>query len=167
MQNLKHYFETTHNLFVYKLGSNIRTPSTLQFPNAKTATLINCTREGVFQILTPHIFPSLQTIQYISAHPGQFDIHKRFPAKVQWILPDKSYEFYEILVHLKKGHKDPHLIDRCLLNKRILDGVSPFDISYEFDLHLPKFGILGGDVYKKEFDAYCEEKLKELKDELY
>lgn len=166
--NFKQYFETTHNLFVYKLGSNIRIPSTLQFPNAKTATLINCSREGVFQILTPHAFPNLQTIQYISAHPGQFQIYKRFSDTVQWILPDKSYEFYETLVHLKKGHKDSALINRCLLNKRILDGISPFDVTYEFDLNLPDVGVVAGDVYKKAFDQYCKQKLEELKkEELY
>jgi hypothetical protein len=165
---LLQYFQNTHNLFVYKLSPATRIPSTLQFPKANTATLINCTREGVFQILTPHTFPALQTIQYISAHPGNFSVFKRFSDTVEWIFPDKQYSFYEYVIQQGKGRKDSALIERCLLNKRILDGESPFDITYEFDLHLPEYGVIGGEAYKQEFEAYCDTKLQELKNfELY
>lgn len=166
--SLQTYFQKAQNIFVYKLGPKTLIPSTFQFPEAHTATLINCTREGVFEILTPQTFPNLRTIQYISAHPGNVSVQKRFSDKVEWIFPDKSYEFYEYVIRQGKGRKDPELIERCLLNKRIIDGVSPFDITYEFDLNLPEYGILSGEAYKHEFDAFCEMKLYELKNsELY
>ncbi len=161
---LLHYFQNASNLFVYKLGPNTAISSTLQFPKARTATLINCTREGVFEILTPHTFPALQTIQYISAHPGNFSVSKRFSENVEWIFPEKAYEFYEHVIQQGKGYKDPGLIDRCLKNKRILDGESPFDITYDFDLNLPTVGIVPGEAYKQEFEVYCQSKLRELKD---
>lgn len=167
-QTLLHYFQNTPNLFVYKFGGSLKVPSTLTFPTAQTATLINCTREGVFQILTPHTFPTIQTIQYISAHPGTPSVHKRFPDHVQWIFPDKQYSFYDLVIQHKKGIRDATLIDQCLQNKRILDGESPFDITYEFDLILPDVGIVPGETYKQEFEAYVSQKIGELKDhELY
>lgn len=163
-QPLLHYFQNTPNLFVYKFGASLKVPSSLIFPLATTTTLINCTRDGVFQILTPHTFPAIQTIQYISANPGNPNIHRRFPDHVQWIFPDKHYPFYELVIQHKKGKRDATMIDRCLQNKRILDGESPFDITYEFDLVLPDVGVVPGEAYKHEFEAYVVQKIQELKD---
>lgn len=156
--------ETTSDLVVYKLGSIKTLPSNLVFPAAKTATLINCDRTGVFNILTENAFPSLERIHYLSTHPSDFNIHKRFKTnpKVQWVFPEKEYAFYTYILNLGKGHRDPTLLSKYLKNKRIIDGAGDFDISYLFDIQVPGLGCVEGEWYRNQFHEYCVQKRNEL-----
>ncbi len=167
MFDISKYLTTAKNIVIYKLDGQ-KIASTVQFPTAEVATIINCTPRGVFEVLTPNTFPNITDIHYLSAHPGQDTIHSRFPKHIRWCFPNKTYQFYDDMVRLGKGQKYQTLIDKYLTNKRIIDGVGPFDISYSFDLILPGVGVQDGEEYKQAFEAYCQKKEKELiESELY
>jgi len=161
------HIENASNLVIYKLGEH-HIPSNIFFPKAHDITLINCSRIGVFNILTTYILPNLQRVNYLSAHPGNFDIYKRFhhnPKKdnyVQWVFPNKDYDFYTYILNKNIGMKDNQLINRYLKNKRIIDGVNGFDVSFQFDIDLPEYGDVEGEWYRNQFYEYCVSKQNEI-----
>ena len=148
---IKH-IESTHNLCIYKLASHC-IPDNIIFPKAKAITLINCNKNGILNILTPTIFPNLSRINYLSAHPGDYDIYQRFN-NVKWVFPNKNYEFYDNMVEAGRGKKDAQLIKEYVANKTIIDGKNGFDISFHFDLNIPGFGIVDGEVWRSHFYEY-------------
>lgn len=167
MFDIVKYLTSAKNVVIYKLDST-KIASTVQFPNAQIATLINCTPRAVFEILTPNTFPNITDIHYISAHPGQENLHQRFQNPVRWCFPHKTYQFYEDMVRIGKGRKYDDLVDKYLTNKRIIDGTGPFDISYTFDIILPEYGIQDGEIYANKFRQFCDQRATELiEKELY
>ncbi len=151
------HIEHAPNVFLYKLGSQ-HIPSSVCFPKAETVTLINCQREGVFNALTPYMFPNIRQIYYLSAHPGSYKIHERFVGAPRWIFPTKDYPFYTYMETLGLGKRDPALLSRTLKNKRIVDGVNGFDISFHFDLEVPGWGLVEGEWWRDQFHEYCAAK---------
>ena len=147
------HIKQTKNLCLYKLG-NHTIPNNIFFPNAKTLTLINCNRGGILNIFTPTIFPNLKNVNYVSADPGDFKIYERFNNEIKWIFPNKTYDFYDFMVKTGRGKKDPDLIKNYLTNKKIIDGKNGFDISFEFDLIIPEYGIVNGDWWRSQFYEY-------------
>ncbi len=166
-EKLINYIENTSNVVIYKLGEH-HIPSNIFFPNAKEATIINCTRTGVFNILTPFVFPNIKKINYLSAHPGNFEIYKRFNYDiksdnyVKWVFPKKEYDFYDYIIKKNIGFKDNKLIDNYLKNKRVIDGINGFDISFYFDLELPGFELVDGEWYRNQFYEYYVRKQNEI-----
>lgn len=163
---LVNYIENTSNVVIYKLGEH-HIPSNIFFPEVKEATIINCSRIGVFNILSPFVFPNLQKINYLSAHPGNYDIYKRFNHNpqnkyVQWVFPKKDYEFYNYILKKGIGKRENNLIDTYLKNKKVVDGVNGFDISFYFDIDLPNFGLVEGEWYRNQFYEYCVSKQNEI-----
>ncbi len=149
---IKH-IETTNNLCLYKLGHH-HIPDNIVFPNTTTLTLINCNRNGILNIFSPAIFPNLNNVNYLSADPGDFKIYERYNDNLKWVFPYKTYEFYDFMVKTGRGKKDSELIKKYLTNKKIIDGKNGFDISFEFDLNIPEYGIVNGDWWRSQFYEY-------------
>lgn len=158
------HLESTSKLVFYKLGDQ-HIPSNVHFPSVTSVAVINCDRRGVFNLLTPYIFPQLSTIHYLSAHPGSFDIHKRF-RDVVWEVPERDYPFYEQLCTLGVGKRVPHLLSTFVTNKRVVDGVNGFDVSFHFDLRIPDLagsgGVVDGEWYRNQMQEYLATKQSEF-----
>jgi hypothetical protein len=161
------YIENTPNVIIYKLGEH-HIPSNIFFPNAKEVTIINCNKLGVFNILSPYIFPNIKRINYLSAHPGNFNIYTRFNHDIKsndcikWVFPNKEYDFYDYIIRKKIGSRDNSLINIYLKNKKVIDGTNGFDISFYFDIDLPNFGLVEGEWYRNQFYEYCVNKQNEI-----
>jgi hypothetical protein len=163
------YIENTNNVVIYKLGTH-HISSNITFPKATTTTLINCTKEGVFNILTSNTFPNIKKINYLSTHPGNYNISKRFN-NVEWVFPDKKYDFYDYMIINSNGKKDYNLLHSYLKNKRILDGQNGHDISYYFDIFIEDFygyndsSTIEGEWLRSQFYEYCVKKQQEIYDQ--
>jgi hypothetical protein len=159
--NLSHdfvkYIESTNHLYIYKLnGQNVS--ANVLFPKVKTLTLINCSKNGVQNMLNPNVFPNTRRINYLSAAPTEYDIHRRFGNQAQWVFPNKNYDFYNYMVGQGLGKKDDTLMKRCIASKKIIDGANGFDISFQFDLNIPEFGIISGEWWRGQFVEYLQSK---------
>ena len=141
MRNFSHFLHHTNHLCLYRLSCS---PS-LYFPNVSTLALIRCSEEGVHTILKPTIFPNLKRIHYLSLHPGDPAIYKRFPKSVSWVFPTRPYHFYDCMVSAGLGKKDPTLISTYIASSKLINE------QMEFDLHIPEYGILDGEVYRAQF----------------
>lgn len=165
-KNLTHDFichiERAKNVCIYKFG-NYNIPKNIIFPNANAITLINCTGNGILNILSPSIFPNLNTINYLSVSTGNYAFHHRFKPNTKWVFPDKNYEYFNFMVEMGYGTKDPELIKRYVANKKIIDGKSEFDISYDFDLNVPDYGIVNGEWWRIQFYEYLSRAQSEKK----
>lgn len=153
---IKH-IQSTKNVCLYKLGNHY-IPENISFPNAKTLTLINCNHGGILNIFTPSIFPNITDVNYLSADPGDFKLYERYNDMLKWTFPNKTYEFYDFMVKNGRGKKDPELIRKYLTNKKIIDGKNGFDISFEFDLNIPDYGIVNGEWWRSQFYEYLVKK---------
>lgn len=151
------HIESTHNLCLYKLGAHY-IPDTIVFHKAESLTLINCNKNGILNILTPTIFPNLSRVNYLSADPGDFKIYERYNDKLEWVFPNKSYEFYDFMVKSGRGKKDINLIKEYVASKKIIDGKNGFDISFHFELNIPGFGITDGEWWRSQFYEYLVNK---------
>jgi hypothetical protein len=147
------HIHSANNLCIYKLGL-YHVPENIIFPKAKSITLINCNKHSILSILTPTIFPNLSSVNYLSADPGDFKIYERFNNNTKWIFPNKTYEFYDFMVKNGRGRKDSDLIKTYITNKKIIDGNNGFDISFQFDLNIPGFGIVDGEWWRSQFHEY-------------
>jgi hypothetical protein len=162
---VRHIESTTHQV-LYKLP-NIHVPSNISFPRAQTLTLINCHRVGVYNIFTPFAFPNLERVQYISGHPGDYNIDRRFGDYLQWEVPHLRYAYYEYLRAKKGAFTNPDLVKTFIRNKRYKDGMGEFDITYEMDLVIPDWGEVDGDWWSEQWLLYIGAKtsLQRLADE--
>jgi hypothetical protein len=147
------HIENTNNLCLYKLGGHT-IPRNLQFPKARTLTIINCNRTGILDIFHPTVFPNLANVNYLSADPGDFKLYERYNDTLSWVFPNKPYEFYDFMVRTGRGKKDAELIKKYVANKKIIDGQNGFDISFEFDINVPGYGIVNGDWWRSQFYEY-------------
>jgi hypothetical protein len=154
----KKYIESANNICVYKLGATPIVPKII-FPNAKTITLINCNKMGISNILKTETLPNLENVNYLSAHPGDYNIYNRFSDSVKWIFPNKDYDFYNNMVVKGRGKKDENLIKNYIISKKIIDGSNGFDISFEFDLSIPGYGITSGEWWRYQFYEYLAQNL--------
>jgi hypothetical protein len=154
--------ESATNLCIYRLNNQPLSPN-IFFPNAKMITLINCNKDGILNILNPNIVPNIKRINYLSAHPGDYSIYERFPTGVEWIFPNKNYDFYDMMVDNGRGKKDSDLIKTYIHSKKIIDGKNSFDISYEFDLAVPGMGIVNGTLWATQMQYYLEYKNAQIK----
>lgn len=159
--NLSHdfvkYIESTNHLCIYKLnGQNVTT--NVLFPKVKTLTLINCSKTGVQNVLNPNIFPNTKNINYLSAGPVEYDIYQRFRGDTQWVFPNKNYDFYNYMVDKGYGKKDDTIMKKFIASKKIIDGANGFDISFQFDLNIPEFGIINGEWWRSQFIEYLRSK---------
>ena len=137
------YITRTSNVCIYQFKNQTISP-TLQFPNARTVTLINCSREGVNRILTPSIFPNIDEVHYLSAHPGQVDIYQRFPKLISWIFPNSEYIFYKCMIEAGLGYVDNRLISNYIYS---------VDQSGA-NLYIPQYGLTIGESYCKRLHHY-------------
>jgi hypothetical protein len=152
-QNFIKHIENTNNVCLYKLGHH-SVPHNIFFPKARTLTLINCSKPGILNVLHPRFFPNLNTINYLSMGTGNNTIYSRFNSDTQWVFPDKNYEYYNFMVNAGYGKKDADILKRYITNKKIVDGKNGFDISYEFDLNIPEYGIVAGEWWRAQFYEY-------------
>lgn len=163
------YIENTNNIVIYKLG-NHHISSNIKFPKATTTTLINCSKEGIFNILSNNTFPNLKKINYLSTHPGNYNISRRF-SNVEWVFPDKNYDFYDYMIKNGNSRKDYNLLPSYLKNKRMIDGQNGHDISFYFDIFIEDFNnysdknIIEGEWLRNQFYEYCVQKQQEIYDQ--
>jgi len=162
------HIEKTKNLCVYKLGNHY-IPQNICFPNAHSLTLINCRSFGINNILNKSIFPNIHTINYLSLNTENYDFHKRFSNDVKWVFPDKNYQYFNSMVENGLGKKDSEIIKRFIANKKILNGANGYDVSFEFDLNIPGYGIVSGEWWRSQFYEYLVKKqnIDDHKDCLY
>jgi hypothetical protein len=119
---------------------------TLQFPKARTVTLINCSRDGVDRILTPSIFPNIEEVHYLSAHPGQVDIYRRFSKPISWVFPNSHYIFYKCMIEAGMGRVE---------NKLISSYIYSIDQNQNHtDLNIPHYGLTAGNSYRVRLHHY-------------
>ena len=144
------YVHHAKNICFYRIGSQPFTPS-LSFPHATTVTLLHCSREGVSRLLSPSFFPNLTTVHYLSAHPGQIDIYRRFPKRVTWLFPNRSYDFYECMILAGHGRVENHLLRTYLHHVRMKSH------GIEVDLNLPGYGPYPGDQYCSKLIDYIQQ----------
>lgn len=122
-------------------------PSNLCFPFAETVTLIRCHPFIIKELMKPHIFPNIKNIHYLSAHPGDIDITKRFNTSVQWIFPNLKYPFYKNTFLAGKGKTDDYLIYNYISNKKLSS-------SSEFYLYIPGYSVMDGALYHSLVHQY-------------
>jgi hypothetical protein len=149
---IKH-IENTSNVCVYKLG-NHKLPNNLFFYKASTITLINCSKEGVSNIINPSYFPNLRRINYMSLHPGDTTISERFKTSVEWIFPNSNYKFYRDMISYKYGYIDNTLWSKYIQSFELNESFSEFDFSIDSILYIPDYGTISGEWYKKQFYNY-------------
>lgn len=138
-------FQHSKNVCFYKIGSQPFHPR-LCFPNATTATLIYCSREGVNRLLSPSFFPNLKTVHYLSAHPGQVDLYRRFSNPLHWLFPNRTYGFYNAMIEAGHGHVE-NLLFRSYVHRFDSNGVK---------LNLPGYGLHDADTYYKKMINYVK-----------
>ena len=148
MNLFTYYFQRTRHLCVYQYSKLNSLPHTLIFPCVKRLTLIDCSPLGVSHILCSKRFPNIQYIQYLSGHPGSYDIHERFPRSVKWIFPNRDYAFYNCMLEAGHGWKSSTLITENIYSKSIKKGVPSFDV------HLSGYGRRDGLFYKQHMYDY-------------
>ena len=145
MSSIYSHFQHSKNVCFYKIGSQPFHPS-LCFPNATTATLIHCSRAGVNRLLSPSFFPNLKTVHYLSAHPGQVDLYRRFPNPLHWLFPNRTYGFYNAMIEAGNGHVE---------NRLFRSYVHQFD-SNGTQLNLPGYGLHDSETYHKKLLYYVK-----------
>jgi len=142
------YFQRTQHLCVYQFKTN-PLPSTLIFPYVTKLTLIDCSRNGVSHLLFSERFPQLKQIQYLSGHPGIYDIHQRFPKSVSWVFPNRDYAFYNCMVEAGLGQKNNDLILSYIMGQKVKDKMY-------FDIHVPGHGRTDGELYQTHMNHYFQ-----------
>jgi hypothetical protein len=147
------YIENTNNLCICKLGSH-KLPSNLFFYKVSTITLINCSANGVSNILNPIYFPNLRKINYLSLNPGDILIHDRFKTPIEWVFPNRNYTFYRNTISQGLGYYDNNLIDKYINSFELTDSFSEFDLSIDYILNVPDYGVISADWYTKQFYNY-------------
>ena len=158
------YVNMTNSLCLYKFCNSI--PKGVLFPNTTTLTLINCSKNGISNIFNPDIIPNLKRVNYISTQPGDNNIYSRFPDSVEWVFPNKNLDFYNNMVSMGRGRKCDKLINEYVVSKKIIDGTGQFDIGFEFDLKIPDYGIVNGNVWSLQFNNYLLHYMYNLKTQL-
>lgn len=134
-------------LCLFRIQSEALSP-VMCFPHVHAVSLIHCSRKGVSNVLTPERFPNLKTVQYLSAHPGQADIHRRFSKKIEWIFPHRNYAFYDCMMEAGLGRIDPQLLHRYLYQLRLHP--------YKARLNLPGYGICDGEQYRSQMIRFLQ-----------
>ncbi len=143
------YVQRTSNLCIHRLGEQRLSPN-LYFPHVRTVTLIQCQPKGISRILTPDIFPNLKAVHYLSAHPGQTDIYKRFSSTVQWLFPNGQYLFYKCMVEEGRGRIENRLIRTYIHHYRKTEG------SARLQINIPDYGVQYGHVYRSQLHHYLQ-----------
>jgi len=148
----KTYIQTTSTLCIYQLRQERICPS-IYFPNVDTLALIRCNPDGISNIIKSSIFPNLKTIHYLSLHPGDYQIQKRFSnSRISWVFPAKPYTFYDNMVYGGLGKKDNTLITQYIDSKSTVD-LSTCNTS--FYLKLPEYNKKNNAiVHDKQYRAY-------------
>lgn len=145
------YMESSRHLLFYRLGS-YPLPMGFHFSHVTSLTLIHCSPTAISQLLHPSYFPSLQQIQYLSGHPGDVLIHRRFPMtaspRVIWQFPTLSHPFYDAMTEAGWGRRDDWLVMNHVVCQKQMGGAK------WFDLYLPGKGNLCGKWYYAQQMAY-------------
>jgi hypothetical protein len=136
---LKYMYSTSH-LVIYQFQSQFMRKD-IVFPNVASVSLINCSRLGVSRLLKPEIFPNLKEVHYLSGHPGECDIYRRFSPSLQWLFPNQSFGFYNAMVESGRGKKTDLLIPNYIVDYKISHYRS------YFDLYIPNYCIADGQWY--------------------
>ena len=145
MRSIYSYLQHSKNVCLYQIGSQPFTPN-LCFPNATTATLIHCSRVGVNRLLSPSFFPNLKTVHYLSAHPGQIDLYRRFLKPIHWLFPNRTYGFYNAMIEAGHGHVE-NLLFRSYVHRFDSNGTQ---------LNLPGYGLHDAETYHKQLLRYLQ-----------
>jgi len=144
---IPYHVQQTSHLCLYRLCKK-PVPPTLFFPKVKTVALIHCSGAGISNILRPSIFPNLGEVHYLSAHPGQFDLHTRFQPSVSWVFPNLRYAFYDCMVQAGQGRVENQLI--CTYIHQFIK----FHRGVEMMIHLPGYDVVKGSEYTRHLRPY-------------
>ena len=139
------YVRKSATLCLYQAGDHYLAPH-LVFPHVQTVALIHCSRNGVKNVMTPSRFPNVKTVHYLSAHPGQVDLYRRFPSTIDWVFPNSKYIFYKCMINAGKGRVDPALINKYVYRM----------IENDIHIKLPGYGTYIGRQYRTQLNKYLE-----------
>ena len=124
------YLQQTRHVVLYRLPSTIQ-PRT-SFPFATTVAVIDCAPLAIATMLRRAHFPRLESIHYLSAHPGRVDLYREW--KCDWVFPNQDYAFYQCMVEGGWGRVDHRIIGTYI------DRVHGSGM----DLRLPGLGVYPG-----------------------
>ena len=144
---IPYHIQQTSHLCLYRLCKN-PVPPTLFFPKVKTLALIHCSGVGISNILRPSIFPNLSEVHYLSAHPGQFDLHTQFQKPISWVFPNLRYAFYDCMIQAGQGR-----VENQLISTYIHEFVK-FPRGAEMMIHLPGYDVVKGSEYTRHLRQY-------------
>jgi hypothetical protein len=130
----------TSHLVLYRIKSQF-IHNQIVFPNVNTLSLVHCHQIGIKRILNSYVFPNLREIQYLSTHPGEYDIYHRIHPNIKWIFPNYSFGFYDSMFEAGRGIKSDLLIPNNIKDMRIINE------STYFNLHIPNYYIINGFKY--------------------
>lgn len=139
------YFQRASTICLYGLQQLEKKP---YFPSATTVAFLRCSPQVIPSLLEANVFPRLQTVHYLSGHPGSTDIHRL--RLLQWIFPNRAHPFYDRMVEAGYGRRDPNLIRQYISGsyQRIhMD-------TKTFDLHIPGYRIMDDLSYCRSLFGY-------------
>ena len=127
-------------------------PGNIFFPNATSITFINCNNRGIENILYPKYFPNVNRINYLSYSYNNI-IHKRFENRIEWVFPNKDFEYFNYMVEAGYGRKDDTILKTYITNKKNMCQ-NGFDITYDYDIIIPDYGIINSELLRLYFYKY-------------
>ena len=139
------FFRSTPRICFYDMHY-ATVPQTTVFPHATTVAILRCGPQIIPSLLTPERFPRLQTIHYLSGHPGTHDLHLRFSG-VKWVFPvsPRTHSFYQFMTEAGYGIYDASLLSSYVHSSVYYRGHCN---RMEFDLHLPGLFPMSGKAYR-------------------
>ena len=144
---IPYHVQQTSHLCLYQLCKK-PVPPTLFFPKVKTVSLINCSSTGISNILRPSIFPNLDEVHYLSAHPGRFDLHIQFQKPISWVFPNLRYAFYQCMIEAGHGRVENQLISTYIQQ------FVKFPRRTEMMIYLPGYDVIAGSEYARHLRQY-------------
>jgi hypothetical protein len=142
------FFKNSKWMGLYDLRYLSKPLVSFSFPNVTTLAVIRCSHRVIPDLITPRHFPNLETIHYLSLHPGSFTLHREIDSSVRWVFPAVDYPFYESMVNAGYGSYDSQLITRYIPSFYRANG------RIAFRLQLPEYFMMDGPIYKRALFEY-------------
>ena len=142
------FFKNSKWMGLYDLRYLSKPLASFSFPNVTTLAVIRCSHRVIPELITPHHFPNLKTIHYLSLHPGSSTLHREIDSSVRWVFPAVDYPFYESMVNAGYGSYDSQLITRYVPSFYRANG------RMVFRLEIPEYCMMDGFMYKRSLFEY-------------
>lgn len=142
------FFKNSKWMGLYDLRYLSKPLVSFSFPNVTTLAIIRCSHRVIPDLISPRHFPNLETIHYLSLHPGSYTLHRDIGSSVRWVFPAVNYSFYESMVTAGYGSYDSQLITRYIPSFYRANG------RMAFRLQIPEYFMMDGPMYKHALFEY-------------